>query len=679
MPGAPGEAAADGEELLLYRAFWPALALAVLASACGGGRTYVIPQTQRPGNASYTLLYSTLGYDSGATKRVLIRQNDTNSSPAEGMAFAWRLIDEKGHQAAAGQATYAGRAWGIPLWAADFSKVTTPGRYRLAVTAPEVDLATDAFPVDRFLYFRSTFSMIGVENAQARAAPAELDGGYYDANSREGRVADHVDFLVGMSEVYQRRRAVMTEDQRSKTRDAIDRSIEYLLAIGDAGSGRFPAESRTRPYNDDAPTNTAAALRGLAHYAVAFQTIEPEKADRVYRRALLSQRWLDQQHAPGAYPPALAAAVNYDLYRYSSDPELLVRAAAAVRAELSAYDLRTMDRPGNDNQPHFEAMYRMWRDLQTHPDRQLWEDGARKVAAQYRDMLERNVFQIIPSGVTNADDKTSATDQWDRVDALMPPGDGPGWTFSNGWILARAIDATYLASITHDAELEKVATASLAWIGGLNPGLPAERVLGADAGSPLVAASFLTGLDVRTADPWSSWEWQRTRAFATIVNGFKAAFAYDDSFDAAETSLGYDGSWLYATAVYEDYVDAGKRPPPPDAAPAAADGVHVASVEPSQVNGLLQLLVHVASADGAPAAGVRVSGAWSGAPAAGHSIEESVVVNTCTTTGSGSCVLLLAAGSLPVTGPVAVGVTNLEDRLQRYDITRDGAQSASFQ
>jgi hypothetical protein len=660
------------------RAVWLALALAIFASACGSGRTYLIPTTQRPGDATYTLLYSTLGYDSGATKRILIRQNDPGTPPAEGLAFAWRLIDENGHQAAAGQASYGGRAWGIPLWVADFSSVTRPGRYRMAVSGPQVELATDAFPIDRFVYFRTTFSMIGVDNALARAAPAELDGGYFDANSREGRVASHVDFLVGMSEVYQRRRIVMTEDERSGTRAAIDRAVDYLLAIGDAGSGQFPAESSTRPYNDDAPSNTVAALRGMARYALVFQKLEPEKADRVYRRALLSQQWLEQ-HAPDAYPPSIAAAVSYDLYRYSSDPQQLTRAASALRSELSAYDLRTMDRRGGDSQPHLEALFEMWRDLPNHPDHQLWDDSARTIAAQYRDMIGRDVFQIVPSGVTNAENQTSASDQWDQVDTLTPPGDGPGWTFSNGWMLGRAIDATYLASVTHDAELEKAATASLAWIGGLNPGLPADRVRGADPGSPLVAASFLTGIGVRDALPSSSWEWARPRSFATIVNGFKGAFAYDDSFEAADTSLDYDGVWLYAISVYEDFVDAGKRPPPPDSSNGPAVGVHVGSVEPSQASGLLQLLVHVVKSDGAPAAGVRVSGAWSGAPAAGHSIEDALVVNTCTTSGDGSCVLLLETRSLPVTGPVSVAVTNLEDHVLAYDPTHDGEKSAVFQ
>src|SRR5512135_2472152 len=106
MPDAREAAAGRGRNWVLYRAFGPALVLVLLASACGGGRTYVIARTARPGNAAYTLLYSTLGYDSGATKRVLIRQNDPNAQPAQGLAFAWRLIDEHGHQAAAGEASY---------------------------------------------------------------------------------------------------------------------------------------------------------------------------------------------------------------------------------------------------------------------------------------------------------------------------------------------------------------------------------------------------------------------------------------------------------------------------------------------------------------------------------------------------------------------------------------------
>jgi len=337
---------------LKRRALTLAMALAGLALAvttgCGGdGPKRAIPDSYRPGNATYTLLYSTLGYEAAATKRVLIRQNDDEASVSEGLAFTWRLIDAKGTQVAAGRATYAGRAWGIPLWVADFSRVQAPGQYRMTVEAPDVELATDAFPIDRFVFFRTTFSMIALENALARSAPPEYDGGYFDANTRSGTVGEHADFLIGLVEVYERRRSALTEDQRRTLRASIERAVDYLLIAGDAGSGRFNAESDTRPYNNDFPSNTAGALRGMARFAAAFQGEEPEKADRVYRRARLSEQWL-LRYAPEAYPPALRAAVSYDFYKYSGDPGALDRAAAAVKEEIASYDLRTMERASGD-------------------------------------------------------------------------------------------------------------------------------------------------------------------------------------------------------------------------------------------------------------------------------------------------------------------------------------------
>ncbi|MBI5285406.1 MAG: hypothetical protein HY874_09970 [Chloroflexi bacterium] len=653
------------------------LALAAIAACNSGGATHTIPAGYGTGDATYTLLYSTLGYESGATKRLLVRQNDTAAPVSEGLAFTWRLIDAGGRQAAAGRAAYAGRAWGIPLWQADFSDVTEPGRYRIMVEAPEVQLATAEFPIDRFLFFRTTFSALALDAAGARIAPDELDGGYFDSNTRRGRVAQHSDFLVGLIEVYQRRRNVLTEAQRRGLREAIDRASGYLLTVVDAGSGRSDAESNTRPYNNDDPANTAAALRGMARFAAAFQSDEPDKAQRMYRRARLSEAWL-LANAPAAYPPALRAAVDYDLYKFSSDDKMLAAAAAAVRDEIAAYDLRTMDRRSDDTLPHFEAMHRMWRDLLSHPDRAAWEEAATKAAAQYREMIGRGAFQIVPPGTTSAERATSAQAQWDDVATAPPPGDGEDQAFGNGWIIARAIDALYLADITDDAELEKAATAGLAWVGGLNPGVPAQRASGVESPSPLAAASFAQGLGAVAALPWSRWEWPRPRPLASIVNGFRGGFTYDDSPQAGDTSLGLAGMWLYATSAYEDELNAGKRPPEAEAAPPVEAGVHVASVEPSEAGGLLQLTVSVANADGAPAAGVVVVGSWTGAPLLGRPVHEATLVNECVTAGSGACVLVLDATALPVSRPISVSVTNLEDRRAAYDLTADAGHSAEF-
>jgi len=670
------------EELLTRRLFLPSmllatLALAALAACNSGGSTRAIPAGYRTGDATYTLLYSTLGYESNATKRLLIRQNDTAAPASEGLAFTWRLVDGKGREAAAGHATYAGRAWGIPLWAADFSRVTEPGRYRIMVEAPEVQLATGEFPIGRFLFFRTTFTALALDAAGARIAPDELDAGYFDSNTRRGRVAQHADFLVGLIEVYQRRRNVLTEAQRRGLREAIDRAAGYLLTVSDAGSGRSDAESNTRPYNNDDPSNTAAALRGMARFAAAFQSDEPDKAQRMYRRARLSETWL-LANAPGAYPPALRAAVDYDFYKFSSDDKMLAAAAAAVREEISSYDLRTMDRRSDDTLPHFEAMHRMWRDLLSHPDRAAWEGAASKAAAQYREMIGRSVFHLVPPGTTSAERGTSAQAQWDGVETAPPPGDGPDQAFGNGWIIARAIDALYLADMTDDAELEKAATASLAWVGGLNVGVPMQRVSGVESPSPLAAASFAQGLGAPAALPWSRWEWPRPRPLASIVSGFRGGFAYDDSPQAADTSLGLSGMWLHATSLYEDELNAGKRAPAAEAAPAPEAGVHVASVVPSEAGGLLQLVVSVLNADGEPAPGVVVVGSWSGPPLPGRPVHEATLVNECVTAGSGACVLVLDATALPVSRPISVSVTNLEDRRAPYDMTADAEHSAQF-
>jgi hypothetical protein len=113
-----------------------AAAAGVGASACifgGGSKQVEIPPEVMTSNEQYTLLYSTLGYDSAATKHILIRQNDVEAIPATGLAFHWRLADEEGRERASGLAEYKGTAWGIPLWVADLTDVDRAGEYRLLV------------------------------------------------------------------------------------------------------------------------------------------------------------------------------------------------------------------------------------------------------------------------------------------------------------------------------------------------------------------------------------------------------------------------------------------------------------------------------------------------------------------------------------------------------------------
>jgi hypothetical protein len=657
---------------------------ALLAGACsiisrGGGAKVAIPETYRTSDANYTLLYSTLGYEANATKRVLVRLNDPQAQVSEGLAFQWQLADAKGKQVAAGRASYAGTAWGIPLWAADFSAVSAPGEYRMLVEAPDVHLATDAFPVDRFLMFKTAYEPLAIDNAKARAAPIELDNGFFDSNSTTGSAIADADFLVGLLESFDRRRTALTEDQKTATRAAIDRSVDYLLLLSDPGSGKFAYQSPVRPYAQDAPQATAAGLRALAHYAAVFQQDDGQKAQRAYRRAKLAETWL-QENAPQLYSASLRAAVSYDFYRYTSDNTALQKATDAVRELASTYDMRTMDRASDTSLPDFEAMYRMWRDLPVHEDRQFWQDTAKKVAGQYKQMLAANPFHVIPPGVTDTAMGTSAASQWDDVATAPPPGDGPTANIGNDWFIARAIDAVYLASMTGDRELEQVASASLAWVTGLNPGIPMARLEYTGGGSPVEAASFLTGLDGRTARTWSAWSWTRPQPFATIVNGFKGGFAYDDTDVAGETSLRHDGLWLYAMAVYEDYLNAGMRLQngAAIARKASHGGAHVSAAVASESGGSFVMTVTVTDAKGAPLPASTVTVAWTGTPLPDAAPETAFHTTTCVTDATGVCTATLPVASLPVRRPAQASVTNVENLLLGYDLASDDASKTAL-
>jgi hypothetical protein len=346
-----------------------------------------------------------------------------------------------------------------------------------------------------------------------------------------------------------------------------------------------------------------------------------------------------------------------------------------VREQAASYDLRSMDRSGADQLPHFEGMYRMWRELLDHPDRQFWVDTAARVSLHYHDMLERNPFDLVPSGVT--EDGIAAADQWDQVATLPAPGQGAPDTIQNDWPLARAVDAVFLADMLKDPTLEQSASASLAWVTGLNAGVPIARVAGASGVSPVESASFITGLDARFAQPTPEWEWARSRPFATILNGYWGGFFFDGSQLPAGTSITHDGTWLYAIAAYEDYLHPGARAPEP--APAAdVEGARVAAVESVAAGVALRARVSVVDPTGTPLADALVTGAWSGPRQPGSSPEDLVATGSCVTDANGSCEIEQLAAALESGSPHTFAVTNVEHALHVYDIEPSGAAVLEF-
>ena len=313
--------------------------------------------------------------------------------------------------------------------------------------------------------------------------------------------------------------------------------------------------------------------------------------------------------------------------------------------------------------PHFETMYALWKSLPDHPDRHQWAGAAADAAAQYRDMLERNPFGVVPPGVTDPSTGDAPADQWDAVETDPLLGEGDGAVIGNEWFLARAIDAVYLADMTGDEELEQPATASILWITGLNPGAPSVRVAGASGLSPIEAASFIAGSDTggntRAVMPWSIWEWPRTAPVQGVASGFRRGFTLADDEATSGTSIARDGAWLAAVVVYESALHPGRRAAEPEPAPPPSAGVmRVSASVPSELDGALSLLVTVVDPSGRPLAGAKVSAVWSGAAAPGDAPEASVRVSQCDTAQGGVCALVLVPGDQPAR-PITVTITNL--------------------
>ncbi len=640
------------------------LAVALLAgAACSrlqeGDETFAIPDTYVAADETYTLLYSTIGYDLGGTKRVLIRLNDPDAPLSVGLAFQWRLVAEDGRVVKVGNASYDGDAWGIPIWIADFSDVDAPGTYRMALEAPEVTLATDAFPVEEFLLFRRTFVPVALDNAEVRAAPIEDDNGFYDDTSIEGTAAAHGEFLMGLLAVYEARRPSMTDAMRQRTRAAISRALDYLLLLSDPATGEFAHTAPTRPYQGFDPDDTLVGTRALARYAAEFQGEDPATADRAYRRARMGEEWIIENEED-SYSVWARAAIAYDFYRYTSDEDQLDLAAESVREIAEEYDLRTMDRSSYDTSAHIETMFRMWQDLPSHPDRPLWEAAALGIGEQYAEFMERNPFDVIAPGVDEGDDSPEV--QWDAMESEPPPGDGPDAVVGNEWFLARVADAVYLARMTDDDALAEAAAGSLLWVSGLNTGIDVARVADDGVESPFVAASFLTGLDSRAVQTHPDWQWQRARPIGTIVGGFRRAFVFDDNAAASVPSIVRDGLWLKAVVLYEDLLHpAGRADHPVETAPVIVGAqMRVASVQSETLEDQLALTVDVVGSDGEPLRGAFVTVSWRATAVEGVPVEATILVTTCETQDDGSCIVSIATDDLDGENPIAAVVTNLE-------------------
>lgn len=99
--------------------------------------------------------------------------------------------------------------------------------------------------------------------------------------------------------------------------------------------------------------------------------------------------------------------------------------------------------------------------------------------------------------------------------------------------------------------------------------------------------------------------------------------------------------------------------------------MRVASIVQSDMAGLIEESVSIVDSGSAPVAGAKVTGAWSGQIAPGHSADQAVRTQQCITNTSGSCLLTLSPDMLPVTPPINFVITNVEQPQYVYEPQTD--------
>jgi hypothetical protein len=515
-------------------------------------------RTPPTADENWTLLYSTLGYETCAPKQIWLRAlTGQRLSPSA----IWTLWREGSGEIMCGQFSPGGSIQGDALWYADF-ECRAPGRYRILVTELEAGkdttLSTLPFRVAHDLYWQETVNGMALEGASVRQAPAFMGGGYFDTNRAPGLVVNHALYAVGLMQSLLRRQESLNALERAQLIWALDRAIDYVIALVDK-AGAIRPQARFRRFASGSDTQaTQYGLWALAMYADIFRGTSMRRARRACRLSLRVQRHLREMGSPH-YPPELAATVNGSLWWHTGDPLFLERGLEGLQMALT----RQKGKSSLDYLPRYEALYWFAKHLPNDS----------RVAA----ILETTKHRLMP-----AREKLATLADLEAVSVFVPGGQPDGCRyFANGPLLRTAIDCLYLAQLYGEPSLAKAATANLAWVSGLHPGIPGKLVENPASTCGLEAAAFIRGVAARRAKTWDTWFWEEaserrpmTRCllrlcgirqrppavtFTSLIRGFRTDGTFDDEPETAEVSLGDDGLWLYAACMHGDYYDEMER------------------------------------------------------------------------------------------------------------------------
>jgi hypothetical protein len=476
--------------------------------------------------SNFSLLYSTLGYDTRAVKRMLVRTgNEINPAEVNTTSSAWQLKDSGGNIQTSGKLVYLGKTFGIQLWEVKFSSFQTTGTYHVEVNLVNSSgsaigtLKTLNFKIEDRLLSKNILYHLTLDNAEARVANAYYGNGYYDCDSHMGETNSHPIFLNSLAQVYAYLQSSLNSWEKDRFKAAAGRAFDYILSQQAANGTRY--QYTTRPYVRGIVGAQITAY-GLAAYLNIFKNDDLSRCNTAnYRRIVDSISMLEN---PGKSQPTsritdYLVSIYYHLYKYSGDTAWKNKAINSLNNFLSDFSFRT-NSPIR-GQPYFEGLYLMCKVFPreaTQPGND-WIKKATQIKDTYFAYIrDHNGFKVFPSS-----DPAYLESEWNDM-TTMPRGRGVAHTLWNSEKLISAMEACFLAELTGDSSIMEVAAGGLGWVMGINPGLQRDALRNPTSSTELndkQAASFISRLDARYAAEWVAqrWAFQNNR-YMTVKNGF---------------------------------------------------------------------------------------------------------------------------------------------------------------